>query len=176
MVAPATPVTAPSPSPAVPVVTPTAPVATAPVATTPSPPAVATPVTSVPTATAAVTPVTAPIASTTVNTTVTPVTESFQSSAYLKQQEVNYSQPQPQPQQMHQQHMHHQQQQQSMPQQQFGGMDHLTSAYSSYLPNQPPTGVSGFGMNPMGNLPDYGIYGTEAQRAAAMVRFFFLLE
>ncbi|KAG1080740.1 hypothetical protein G6F42_023228 [Rhizopus arrhizus] len=47
-------------------------------------------------------------------------------------------------------------------------MDHLTSAYSSYLPNQPPTGVSGFGMNPMGNLPDYGIYGTEAQRAAAM--------
>lgn len=48
-------------------------------------------------------------------------------------------------------------------------MDHLTSAYSSYLPNQPPTGVSGFGMNPMGNLPDYGIYGTEAQRAAAMV-------
>ncbi|KAI8390322.1 hypothetical protein BD560DRAFT_380640 [Blakeslea trispora] len=47
-------------------------------------------------------------------------------------------------------------------------MDHLTSAYSSYLPNQPPTGVAGFGMNPMGNLPDYGIYGSEAQRAAAM--------
>lgn len=50
-------------------------------------------------------------------------------------------------------------------------MDHLTSAYSSYLPNQPPTGVSGFGMNPMGNLPDYGIYSTEAQRAAAMVTY-----
>jgi hypothetical protein len=50
-------------------------------------------------------------------------------------------------------------------------MDHLTSAYSSYLPNQPPAGISGFGMNPMAaNLPDYGIYGTEAaQRAAAMV-------
>lgn len=54
-------------------------------------------------------------------------------------------------------------------------MDHLTSAYSSYLPSQPPTAVSGFGMNPMGNLPDYGIYGTEAQRAAAMVSFFFFL-
>jgi len=27
-------------------------------------------------------------------------------------------------------------------------------------------------MNPMGNLPDYGIYGTEAQRAAAMVCIF----
>ncbi|KAI8997210.1 hypothetical protein BDB01DRAFT_770269 [Pilobolus umbonatus] len=55
----------------------------------------------------------------------------------------------------------------AQPQQQFG-VDHLTSAYSSYLPNQPPTGISGFGMSPMGALPDYGIYGTEAQRAAAM--------
>ncbi|KAI8339543.1 hypothetical protein BC941DRAFT_460419 [Chlamydoabsidia padenii] len=53
-------------------------------------------------------------------------------------------------------------------QQQPFGMDHLTSAYSSYLPNQHPTGMSGFGMSPMGNLPDYGAYGTEAQRAAAM--------
>lgn len=73
--------------------------------------------------------------------------------------------------QQHQQHIP----QHTIPQQQQFGMDHLTSAYSSYLPNQPPTGVSGFGMNPMGGtLPDYGIYGTEAQRAAAMVSFFFL--
>ncbi|KAI9300495.1 hypothetical protein BJ944DRAFT_272952 [Cunninghamella echinulata] len=45
-------------------------------------------------------------------------------------------------------------------------MDHLTSAYSSYLPNQPHSGMSNFGMSPMGNLPDYGVYGSEAQRAA----------
>lgn len=55
-------------------------------------------------------------------------------------------------------------------------MDHLTSAYSSYLPSQPPTGVSGFGMNPMGSLPDYGIYNTEAQRVAAMVSFICIRE
>ncbi|KAL7314071.1 RNAPII degradation factor [Mucor circinelloides] len=80
-----------------------------------------------------------------------------------QQPQIPQQQQQQQP-QIPQQHQVPQQQQQ---QQQFG-MDHLTSAYSSYLPNQPPTGVSGFGMNPMGNLPDYGIYGTEAQRAAAM--------
>ncbi|ORX44012.1 hypothetical protein DM01DRAFT_1340572 [Hesseltinella vesiculosa] len=49
-------------------------------------------------------------------------------------------------------------------QQQPFGMDHLTSAYNSY---QHPTGMSGFGMNPMGNAPDYGVYGADAQRAAA---------
>ncbi|CAO3598730.1 unnamed protein product [Absidia cylindrospora] len=62
-------------------------------------------------------------------------------------------------------------QQSTQPQQflqQPSGIDHLTSAYSSYPPNQPPTGVSAFGMNHMGNFPDYGNYGTEAQRAAAM--------
>ncbi|KAI8380908.1 uncharacterized protein BYT42DRAFT_564652 [Radiomyces spectabilis] len=59
---------------------------------------------------------------------------------------------------------HHQQQ---IPQQPFG-MEQLTSAYSNYLPNQTPAGISGFGMNPMATLPDYGLYGTEAQRAAAM--------
>ncbi|KAI8973656.1 hypothetical protein BDF20DRAFT_1002578 [Mycotypha africana] len=109
------------------------------------------------------------------------------SSAYLKQQEPTatssaYSQqqqqpaapvntaPLQQPQQQQQQSVHQlnqqPQQQQQIPQQ--FGMDHLTSAYSSYLPNQPPTGLSGFGMNPMSSLPDYGLYNTEAQRAAAM--------
>ncbi|KAI8877407.1 hypothetical protein K501DRAFT_337448 [Backusella circina FSU 941] len=78
-------------------------------------------------------------------------------------------QQQPQQQQVPQQQATPVQPQQQQQQQQFG-MDHLTSAYSSYLPNQPPAGISGFGMNPMGaNLPDYGIYGTDAaQRAAAM--------
>lgn len=87
------------------------------------------------------------------------------------QQTAQPQQPQPQqvPQQQPQIPQQPQQQPQVPQQQQQFGMDHLTSAYSSYLPNQPPTGASGFGMNPMGNLPDYGIYGTEAQRAAAMV-------
>ncbi|CAO3659289.1 unnamed protein product [Umbelopsis ramanniana] len=64
-----------------------------------------------------------------------------------------------------QQHMQHQQQQQ---QQQHFGMDHLNSPYGSYLHNQLPGGFSGFGMNPMGSIPDYGLYGNDAQRAAAM--------
>jgi hypothetical protein len=46
------------------------------------------------------------------------------------------------------------------------GMDHLNSPYGSYLHNQLPGGFSGFGMNPMGSMPDYGIYGNDAQRAA----------
>ncbi|KAF7729431.1 RNAPII degradation factor [Apophysomyces ossiformis] len=66
----------------------------------------------------------------------------------------------------------HAQQPQPLQQQPFG-MDHLTSAYNSYLPNQPPAGVSGaFGITPMANLPDYGIYGTEAQRAAAAMGYY----
>ncbi|KAI8577953.1 hypothetical protein K450DRAFT_249194 [Umbelopsis ramanniana AG] len=65
-----------------------------------------------------------------------------------------------------QQHMQHQQQQQQ--QQQHFGMDHLNSPYGSYLHNQLPGGFSGFGMNPMGSIPDYGVYGNDAQRAAAM--------
>jgi hypothetical protein len=65
-----------------------------------------------------------------------------------------------QPQQLSQQNqLHH-------PQQTPLSVDHLTSAYNSYLPNQH---LTGFGMNPMGNVPDYSTYGTEAQRAAAMV-------
>lgn len=47
-------------------------------------------------------------------------------------------------------------------------MDQLASGYSSYLPNQPPAVMSGFGINPMGSVPDYGIYGSDAHRAAAM--------
>ncbi|CAO3678728.1 unnamed protein product [Rhizopus stolonifer] len=62
--------------------------------------------------------------------------------------------------------------QQGHPQQQPFGMDHLTSAYSSYLPNQHHTGASGFGMNPMGNVPDYSAYSTEAQRAAAAMGYY----
>ncbi|KAI8145798.1 hypothetical protein BJV82DRAFT_666361 [Fennellomyces sp. T-0311] len=73
-------------------------------------------------------------------------------TSYLKQQA----------QQQQQQAVHAQQQSQ----QQHLGMDHLTSAYNSYLPNQPPTGASGYGINPMGSVPDYGVYGAEAQRAA----------
>lgn len=46
------------------------------------------------------------------------------------------------------------------------GMDQLSSGYSSYMPNQPPAGVSGFGVSPMGSLPDYGLYGTDQQRLA----------
>ncbi|KAH8551023.1 hypothetical protein BGW37DRAFT_494526 [Umbelopsis sp. PMI_123] len=57
--------------------------------------------------------------------------------------------------------------QQHMQQQHFG-MDHLNSPYGSYLHNQLPGGFSGFGMNPMGSIPDYGLYGNDAQRAAAM--------
>jgi hypothetical protein len=83
------------------------------------------------------------------------------------QQQPQQQQQVPQQQQLPQQLPHQAVPQQQQQQQQPFGMDHLTSAYSSYLPSQPPTGVSGFGMNPMGNLPDYGIYGTEAQRAAA---------
>lgn len=52
------------------------------------------------------------------------------------------------------------------------GMDHLSSGYSSYMPNQPPAGVSGFGVSPMGSLPDYGLYGTDQQRLA-MVSYCF---
>lgn len=97
-----------------------------------------------------------------------------QAPAQLQAQGQSPAQPQPhqqaqqQPQQIPQlpQQIPQQQQQQHQP----FGMDHLTSAYSSYLPNQHPTGMSGFGMSPMGNLPDYGAYGTEAQRVAAMVR------
>ena len=63
----------------------------------------------------------------------------------------------------------HQQPQHTLPQQPLFGMDHLASGYSSYLPNQPPAGVSGFGVSPMGSLPDYGLYGSDAHRAA-MVR------
>ncbi|CEJ00601.1 hypothetical protein RMCBS344292_14653 [Rhizopus microsporus] len=85
--------------------------------------------------------------------------------AYQQQQQQQQQQV-PQQQQLPQQLPHQAVPQQQQQQQPFG-MDHLTSAYSSYLPSQPPTGVSGFGMNPMGSLPDYGIYGTEAQRAAA---------
>jgi len=59
-------------------------------------------------------------------------------------------------------------QQQQQQQQQHFGMDHLNSPYGSYLHNQLPGGFSGFGMNPMGSIPDYGLYGNEAQRAAAM--------
>lgn len=59
-------------------------------------------------------------------------------------------------------------QQQQQHQQQHFGMDHLNSPYGSYLHNQLPGGFSGFGMNPMGSIPDYGLYGNEAQRAAAM--------
>jgi hypothetical protein len=127
-------------------------------------------------------PASAPVASATPTTTATPVAattaaattaaaapvsannDSFGQS-YLKQ-EPAYNQTSSIPQQPHQQQIP----QQPHQQQQFG-MDHLTSAYNSYLPNQPPTGVSGFGMNPMASLPDYGIYSTEAQRAAAMVSF-----
>ncbi|KAG1051605.1 hypothetical protein G6F43_006197 [Rhizopus delemar] len=107
----------------------------------------------------------------------------FVQSSYLKQQEINAAvsntttaptaaastAPVYQQQQQQQQQQIPQQLPQQLPQQQQPfGMDHLTSAYSSYLPSQPPTGVSGFGMNPMGSLPDYGIYNTEAQRVAAM--------
>ncbi|GAN05882.1 hypothetical protein MAM1_0104c05358 [Mucor ambiguus] len=101
-----------------------------------------------------------------------------QQQQQAQQQQAAQQAPQQVPQQQQQSQIPQQQQQQSQipqqhqvpqqQQQQQFGMDHLTSAYSSYLPNQPPTGVSGFGMNPMGSLPDYGIYGTEAQRAAAM--------
>ncbi|KAI9497842.1 hypothetical protein BDB00DRAFT_802119 [Zychaea mexicana] len=59
-----------------------------------------------------------------------------------------------------------QQQQQQQSQQQVTGMDHLTSAYNSYMPNQQVAGVPGYGVNPMGSVPDYGVYGTDAQRAA----------
>ncbi|KAI8072672.1 hypothetical protein BC940DRAFT_121702 [Gongronella butleri] len=80
-------------------------------------------------------------------------------AAYQQQQQQPAPAAQPQQQVPPQQ----QQPQQQQPQQPFG-MDHLTSAYSSY---QHPSGMSGFGMNPMGNVPDYGIYGGDAQRAAA---------
>lgn len=140
--------------------------------------------------------VVAPVAASTTPSVAAAVpAESFSQSSYLKQEPV-YAQQQAPQQHQQQQAVPPQQQQQAIPpqqqqaipqqhqqhipqhsipqqQQQQFGMDHLTSAYSSYLPNQPPTGVSGFGMNPMGGtLPDYGIYGSEAQRAAAMVSFF----
>lgn len=54
---------------------------------------------------------------------------------------------------------------QQQPHQSFGqttGEQH-TNPYS-YLPN--PNGLSGYGMNPMASVPDYAMYGTEAQRAA----------
>lgn len=54
---------------------------------------------------------------------------------------------------------------QQQPNQSFGqttGEQH-TNPYS-YLPN--PNGLSGYGMNPMASVPDYAMYGTEAQRAA----------
>ncbi|EIE77116.1 hypothetical protein G6F46_005251 [Rhizopus delemar] len=107
----------------------------------------------------------------------------FVQPSYLKQQEApasnataaaappsaaTYQHPQQQqlPQQVPQQQFPQQQQQQSF------GMDQLSSAYSSYLLNQPHTGISGFGMNPMSNLPDYGTYGAEAQRAAAAMGYY----
>ncbi|KAG2225558.1 hypothetical protein INT45_013669 [Circinella minor] len=58
-------------------------------------------------------------------------------------------------------------QQQQLQQAPTGGMDHLTSAYSSYMPNQHVTSVPGYGgVNPMGSMAGYSGYGTEAQRAS----------
>ncbi|KAG0165064.1 RNAPII degradation factor [Apophysomyces sp. BC1015] len=96
----------------------------------------------------------------------------LQSTAFQANQ--NYMKPQQETTSAYasQQQTVHAQQPQPLQQQPFG-MDHLTSAYNSYLPNQPPAGVSGgFGVTPMGNLPDYGIYGTEAQRAAAAMGYY----
>lgn len=98
-------------------------------------------------------------------------------ASYIKQQQdntaaanVNNFAPQQQQPQQHQ--FNHLQQQQ-----QHFGMENLTSPYSSYLPNQLPAGVSGFAMNPMASLPDYSLYGSDAQRAAAsMVSIFQLLD
>lgn len=107
----------------------------------------------------------------------------FVQPSYLKQQEApasnataaaappsaaTYQHPQQVPQQQFPQQQ--QQQQQSF------GMDQLSSAYSSYLLNQPHTGISGFGMNPMSNLPDYGTYGAEAQRAAAAMVYIWFIQ
>ncbi|KAI9313814.1 hypothetical protein BX666DRAFT_1973864 [Dichotomocladium elegans] len=62
--------------------------------------------------------------------------------------------------------------QQQHQQQQLFGLDPLASGYSSYLPNQPPAGVSGFGVSPMGSLPDYNLYGVDAQRAAMLQGYY----
>ncbi|KAI9492727.1 hypothetical protein BDB00DRAFT_883374 [Zychaea mexicana] len=107
-------------------------------------------------------------------------------SAPLKQQQqaVEQQQQQQQPQQetlpqqtQPQQQAHLQQQQQQahqahQQQQQLFGVDQLPSGYSSYLPNQPPANLSGFGVSPMGSLPEYGVYGTEAHRAAAAMGYY----
>lgn len=109
-----------------------------------------------------------------------PAKESHQAFAEtpLKQQEqVVPPQQQPQPSQTQQPPQSSTQplQQQQPQQQQLFGTDHLTSSYnSSYLPNP---SMSGFGINPMVSLPEYGIYGTDraaaAAAAAAMVSSFF---
>lgn len=121
----------------------------------------------------------------TASNVVTGSDPNFVQPSYLKQQEApasNVTATAAPPSAATYQHPQQQQLPQQVPQQQFPqqqqqsfGMDQLTSAYSSYLPNQPHTGISGFGMNPMSNLPDYGNYGTEAQRAAAaMVCIWFI--
>ncbi|KAI9245850.1 hypothetical protein BDA99DRAFT_576765 [Phascolomyces articulosus] len=97
-----------------------------------------------------------------------------QAAPVQQPQEAIPQQAQPQQQQQthipHQAHHHQQQQQQ---QQQLFGMDQLPSGYSSYLPNQPPANLSGgFGVSPMGSLPEYGVYGTEAHRAAAAMGYY----
>ncbi|GAB5591745.1 RNAPII degradation factor [Umbelopsis nana] len=62
----------------------------------------------------------------------------------------------------------HQSHAQQQPPQQYYGQstgDQHNTPYS-YLPSQVPNGLSGYGMNPMASIPDYAMYGTEAQRAA----------
>ncbi|KAG0746653.1 hypothetical protein G6F62_003952 [Rhizopus arrhizus] len=118
----------------------------------------------------------------TASNVVTGSDPNFVQPSYLKQQEApasNVTATAAPPSAATYQHPQQQQLPQQVPQQQFPqqqqqsfGMDQLTSAYSSYLPNQPHTGISGFGMNPMSNLPDYGNYGTEAQRAAAAMGYY----
>ncbi|CAM0140801.1 unnamed protein product [Umbelopsis sp. WA50703] len=58
-------------------------------------------------------------------------------------------------------------QQQQQQQQNIGHGDQQGTPYS-YLPNQPPTGLAGYGMSPMASVPDYAMYTSEAQRAATM--------
>lgn len=58
-------------------------------------------------------------------------------------------------------------QQQQQQQQHTGHGDQQGTPYS-YLPNQLPAGLTGYGMSPMASVPDYAMYTGEAQRAANM--------
>lgn len=91
-------------------------------------------------------------------TTQVPGINSTQQQSYLKQQDQTSA------------YLGHQAQQHHL----GVGVDPIAAPYS-YMPNQPPSGLSAFGMGP---LPggEYGatLYGSEAQRAAVMVSLLIL--